>query len=291
MSTDARAGGHGFDALRRGSAPVPPQLLLVLGAVSQYAGASIAVLMFDAASPPTVAWLRVLVAGLALSAWRRPWQRAWSRERLVLAASFGVVIVLMNAAFYLAIRGLPLGTVVAIEFVGPVAVAAAGSRRRRDLAGLAALIAGVGLLSGVHLAGDLAGVAWALAAGVLWAGYIVLGHRVAAAAELRAQDGLAAALVFGALLFAPLFAWRAGRVYDDAGLVGRAIAVGLASSVVPYALEQLAMRRLPRHRFAVMLALLPATATVMGAIVLGQVPGVGDGIGIAFVIGAIWLTA
>jgi inner membrane transporter RhtA len=291
VSTGASARGHGFDAPRRAAASPPPQLLLVLGAISQYAGAGIAVLMFDAASPPTVAWLRVLVAGVALAAWRRPWQRSWTRGRLALVASFGVVIVLMNAAFYLAIHGLALGTVVAIEFVGPVAVAAAGTRRRRDIAGLAALIAGVGLLSGAHLSGDLAGVAWALAAGGMWAGYIVLGHRVAAAAELRAQDGLAAALVFGALLFAPLFAWRAGRVYDDAGLAGRAVAVGLCSSVVPYALEQLAMRRLPRHRFAVMLALLPATATVMGAIVLGQVPGVIDGVGIALVIGAIWLTA
>jgi inner membrane transporter RhtA len=270
---------------------VPPQLLLVAGAISQYAGASIAVLLFHSVAPGTVAWLRVLVAGAVLCAWRRPWQRAWSRRRLALAASFGAVIAAMNVAFYLAIARIPLGTAVAIEFVGPVAVAALGSRRHRDVAGLALLVAGVGLLSGVHVSGSLAGVAWALTAGALWAAYIVLGHRVAGAAELRAQDGLAAAMAFGALLFAPLFAWRSGVVFTDAGLLARVVAVGVTSSVVPYALEQLAMRRLARHRFAVMLALLPATATLMGAAVLGQVPSRADVTGIALVIGAIFLTA
>jgi len=276
---------------RRHGPATPPQLLLVAGAISQYTGASIAVLLFGAVAPATLAWLRVLVAGVALCAWRRPWRRAWTRRRLALAASFGVVITIMNAAFYLAIARLALGTVVAIEFIGPVAVAAAGSRRLRDFAGVGALLAGVGLLSGVHLAGEIVGVAWAILAGVMWAAYIVLGHRVAGAAELRAQDGLAVALAFGAVAFAPVFAWRTGHVFDDPGLAARAIAVGLTSSVVPYALEQLAMARLARHRFAIMLALLPATATVMGAAVLGQVPSAADATGIALVIGAICLTS
>jgi len=143
----------------------------------------------------------------------------------------------------------------------------------------------------VHLAGETAGVAWALLAGTMWAAYIVIGHRVAAAADLRAQDGLAAALAFGALAFAPLYAWRSGHVLADPGLLGRAVAVGLLSSVVPYALEQLAMARLARHRFAMLLALLPATATAMGAVVLGQVPSAADAGGIVLVIGAIWLTS
>jgi inner membrane transporter RhtA len=270
---------------------VPPQLLLVLGAISQYTGATVAVLLFTSVAPAPLAWLRVLFAAAALAAWRRPWRRAWPRRRLALVASFGAVIMTMNAAFYLAIARLDLGTVVAIEFVGPVAIAAAGSRRLRDFAGIALLVAGVGLLSGLHLSGSLAGVAWALTAGVMWAAYIVLGHRVAGAVDLRAQDGLAAAMAIAAVAAAPLFAWRTGQVFSDAGLLARAIVVGLASSVVPYALEQLAMRRLPRHRFAVMLALLPVTATLMGAVVLGQVPSAADATGIALVIGAIWLTS
>ena len=276
----------------RGRAPLaPPQFLLILGAVSQYAGAGVAVLLFGAVAPATLAWLRVLVAAVALCAWRQPWKGAWTRRRLLLALAFGVVIGLMNAAFYLAIARLDLGTAVAIEFVGPVTVAALGSRRRRDIGGLGALVCGVGLLSGAHVSGSLAGVGYALAAGALWAAYIVLGHRLAQAAELRPQDGLAAGMALGALVLAPLFAWRTGRVFEDAGIAGRTVVVGIASSVVPYALEQLAMRRLPRHRFAVMLALLPVTATVMGAIVLGQVPSAADAAGIVLVIGAIWLTA
>jgi inner membrane transporter RhtA len=263
----------------------------LLGAVSQYAGAGVAVLLFGAFAPGTVAWLRVLGAGVVLGAWRRPWRRRWPCDRLALAAAFGVATAAMNIAFYLAIARLALGTVVAIEFLGPVAVAAAGSRRRRDVAGLALLLGGVGLLSGVHLSGAAAGVAWAFAAGALWAGYIVLGHRVAAAADLRAQDGLAVALACGAAAFAPLYAWRSGSAFTDAGLLGRVVAVALLSSVVPYALDQLAMAHLARHRFAVLLALLPATATVMGVAVLGQVPSGADVAGIALVIGAIWMTS
>jgi inner membrane transporter RhtA len=287
----AQAGAPGDAARGRSTALPPPQLLLVAGALSQYAGASVAVLLFGAIGPAPLAWLRVGVAGVVLCAWRRPWQSRWSRSRLALAAAFGIVITAMNAAFYLAIAHLPLGTAVAIEFVGPVGVAAIATRRTRDVAGLAALVAGVGLLSGVHVSGQLAGVAWALGAGALWACYIVLGHRVAGAGELRAQDGLAAALAIGAFAFAPLFAWQTGRVFDAPGLVARAVVVGVLSSVVPYALEQLAMRRLTRHRFAMMLALLPATATVMGAVVLGQVPSFADATGIVLVIGAIALSA
>jgi len=276
----------------RGRAPLaPPQLLLILGAISQYAGAGVAVLLFGAVAPAPLAWLRVLVAAIALCAWRRPWRGAWTRRRLALAGAFGVVIALMNAAFYLAIARLDLGTAVAIEFAGPVTVAALGTRRARDVVGLAALVAGVGLLSGAHVSGSLAGVGYALAAGALWAAYIVIGHRLAVAVELRPQDGLAAGLAIGALALAPLFAWRTGRAFTDAGIAGRTVIVGVASSVVPYMLEQLAMRRLARHRFAVMLALLPATATVMGAVVLGQVPSAADAAGIVLVIGAIWLTA
>jgi inner membrane transporter RhtA len=249
------------------------------------------VLLFHAVQPSALAWLRSLFAALVLCAWRRPWESKWTRRRLVNAAAFGITIVLVNVAFYLAIARIALGTAVAIEFVGPVAVAAIGSRRRRDVVGLAILVLGVGLLSGVHLTGDAAGVAWALAAGVGWAGYIVFGHRLALAAELRPQDGLAAGLVIGAAVIAPLFAWRTGRVFTDFGVFARALVVAVASTVVPYSLEQLAMRRLTRPRFAVMLALLPATATLMGVVVLGQLPSVADASGIALVIGAIWLTA
>lgn len=268
-----------------------PQALLVVGALSQYAGAAVAVLLFQSVQPSALAWLRSLFAAVVLCALRRPWQSSWTARRLAVVLVFGVTIVLTNVTFYLAIARIPLGTAVAIEFVGPVAVAAFGSRRARDIAGLGVLIAGVGLLSGVHLSGSAVGVAWALAAGVGWACYIVLGHRLSRAGELRPQDGLAVGFAAGALVLAPLFAWHAGHAFTNAGVLGRTVLVAVASNAVPYSLEQLAMRRLTRHRFAMMLALLPATATLMGIVVLGQLPSGADVTGIALVIGAIWLTS
>ncbi len=248
-------------------------------------------LLFASVEPSALAWLRSLLAAIVLCAWRRPWQSAWTRRRLALAAAFGVTIALVNVAFYLAIAHLALGTAVAIEFVGPVAVAAIGSRRRRDFGGLVLLVGGVGLLSGVHFSGNAVSVAWALAAGVGWAGYIVLGHRLALATDLRAQDGLAAGLAIGAVLLAPIFAWHAGPAFTSLSRFARALLVAVASSLVPYSLEQLAMTRLTRPRFAMTLALLPATATLMGLVVLGQLPSIADATGIALVIGAITLTA
>lgn len=248
-------------------------------------------ILFHSVAPSGLAWLRSVFAALVLCAWRRPWNSSWTRGRLASAAVFGVVICLVNVSFYLAIARLPLGTAVAIEFVGPVAVAAIGLRRRRDVAGIAILVAGVGLLSGIHASGSPEGVAFALAAGVGWAGYIVFGHRLARAEELRPQDGLATGLAIGAVVLAPLFAWRTGPVFSDVGIFGRALLVAIASTAVPYSLEQLAMARLDRHRFAMMLALLPATATLMGLVVLGQLPSAADATGIALVICAIYATA
>jgi inner membrane transporter RhtA len=136
----------------------------------------------------------------------------------------------------------------------------------------------------VHLAGSPGGFALALAAGAFWAVYIVLGHRVAADPGLRPRDGLALAMAIGAVALAPALVTSAVPALVDPLLLAACLAVGVASSVVPYGLEQIAMRRLPRARFALLLALLPATATVVGALVLGQVPGRLEGAGIALVV-------
>lgn len=236
-------------------------------------GSALAVLLFARVEAGGVAWLRVLAAALALGLWRRPWRGQWTPGRLGLAAAFGIVLAGMNLAFYLAIDRLPLGTAVAIEFVGPVAVAAAGSRTRRDALALALAVVGVALLADVRLEGSPAGVALALGAGALWAAYVVLGHRVAAEPGLRPRDGLAAGMAAGALVYAPFLAGPSGAAWADPALLGACLLVGLLASVVPYALEQLAMTRLPRARFALLLALLPASATLVGAVVLGQIPG------------------
>jgi inner membrane transporter RhtA len=254
------------------------------GAVSQYIGSSFAVKLFAHVPAAGVAWLRVLSAAVALAAWRRPWRTAWTAQRARLVVAFGVTLAVMNLTFYLAIARLPLGTAVAIEFSGPIAVAALGSRTRRDLTALALAVAGVLLLADVHFEGSPGGVAFALAAGLLWALYIVLGHRVAADRGIRPQDGLAAGMAVGAVALAPALVGPASPAFGDPALLAACVAVGLASSVVPYGLEQLAMRRLPRARFALLLSLLPATAAVVGAIILGQVPTAVEACGIALVV-------
>ncbi len=332
-------------ARRLGGLPwrTPPQGLFVIGAVTQYVGAGLAVLLFARVPAAGVAWLRVLTAAVVLVAWRRPWgvlavdgapggaaplrvpdavgvrgrvaplsrlrplvpsgpagaavgtrgpatatarDRAARRSRLWLLVSFGLVLGGMNTTFYLAIDRLPLGTAVALEFLGPIAVTVAGSRTRRDLGALALAVAGVVLLSDVHLAGNALGVALALAAGVLWAGYIVLGHRVAADPALDRGRGLAVAMAVAAVALAPFSASSAAHALLSPGLLAACVGVGLASSVIPYALDQVAMARLSRARFALLLALLPATATLVGIVVLGQVPGPLEVVGIGCVVAA-----
>ncbi len=266
---------------------VPAPVLFVTGAVTQYVGSGLAVLLFAVVPVPGVTWLRVVAGAAVLLAWRRPWQASWTRGTLILAAAFGCVLAAMNLTFYEAIDRLPLGTTVAIEFCGPVAVAALGSRGRRDAAALALAAAGVALLADVHIAGSPLGVALALVAGGCWAGYVVLGHRVSTARGLRAQDGLAFGMACGALALTPVgLLDGAAQAVAVPWRLAAGLGVGVLSSAVPYALEQVAMRRLPRARFALLLALLPATAAVVGAVVLGQVPALLELVGIGLVCGA-----
>jgi inner membrane transporter RhtA len=267
-------------------ARVPPQGLFVLGALAQYIGSSFAVLLFEVVPAPGVAWLRVVSSAAALALWRRPWRTRWSAASLRLVAVFGITLAGMNLCFYLAIQRLPLGTAVAIEFWGPIAVATFGSRSRRDAAALALAVGGVLLLADIHVAGTPAGVAFAVAAGGLWAVYVVLGHRVADDPALRPRDGLAAGMCIGAIAFAPFLVVSAVPAFTVPWRLAACVLVGLLSSVIPYALEQLAMVRLPRARFALLLSLLPATAALVGVVVLGQVPGPLEIVGIALVVAA-----
>jgi len=267
---------------------VPVGVLFVVSAVSQYAGAAVAVLQFPAVPAHGVGWLRIVAAAAFMAAWRRPWRHGWAALRpLRLVASFGVVLAAMNLAFYLAIARLPLGNAVAIEFLGPVIVAAAGTRTRRDLGALLLALAGVGLLVEVELRGSPAGVALALAAAVLWALYIVLGARVADRGQ--GIDALAAAMIAGAVVFAPLAGPGALPAFGDLGLLVACLSVGVLSSVVPYVLDQGILARISRGRFALLLSLLPATAALVGAVVLKQVPGPIEAAGIGLVVAAVAL--
>lgn len=263
------------------------------GAVAQYVGAAIAVKLFDRLGSPGVAWLRVSFAALVLLAWRRPsWRRFDRAERLDLAR-FGLALGLMNLAFYLAIDRLPLGTAVAIEFSGPIVVAALGSRRRRDVAavGLAAL--GVLLLADVQWEGNAVGVLFALAAAAMWAGYIVWGRRVGSSGAASGLDGLALSTAFGAVAVAPigLGALAGGGRFDSAFwlAVAACAAVAVCSNVVPYALDQLVLGRLPAAQFALLSTLLPVTATVVGAVALAQRPTTPELVGVGLVVAALSL--
>jgi inner membrane transporter RhtA len=229
--------------------------------------------------------LRVVAAAVVLLAVARPWHRHWSRHGLLAVAAFGVVTASMNLCFYEAIDRLPLGTAVAIEFAGPVTVAAVATRSPRQAIALALTIAGVGLLSGVELSVDAVGVVFALLAAALWAAYIVTGARVSR--EQRGVDGLAVGLAIGALALLPIGIRHSASVFASPRLLGLCLVVGVSSNAVPYAFDQVVLRRVTRRTFALLLALLPMTATVIGALVLRQIPSVAELIGIALVVAAL----
>lgn len=269
---------------------VPAPVLFVVGGLSMYVGAALAVGLFDVLSPSAVAVLRLLGAAAVLLAWRRPGRAAWRGPRLVRAVAFGLATALMNLAFYEAIARLPLGTAVAVEFVGPVAVAAVASRRPRDLAAVALAALGVALIADVRWSGSPSGVLWALVAAGMWAAYILLGKRVATAGN--GLDDMAVGFAVAAVVLSPvLFLGGPGSLaaLADPAVLLLAVGVGVLSSVVPYVLDQLVLRRVGQARFAVLLALLPATATIVGLVGLAQVPGLLEGLGIAAVVAAVAL--
>ncbi|MCG7594367.1 DMT family transporter [Mycobacterium sp. PSTR-4-N] len=280
--------------------PIPAwsvPLFFVVGAVSQYVGAAIGVWLFATTEPATVAWLRAVGAALVLLAWRRPWRRPWrsrwTRRSVGTAAAFGAVTVAMNVAFYEAIARIPLGTAVAIEFTGPIAVSLLGSRRPLDYLAAALVGTGVYLLAGVQSGVDVAGVAFAVLAAVLWAGYIVLGKRVADAGT--GLDSLAVGMAVAAAVSAPVLLGAQATV--DVSVLAEprtwlwGAGIGLLSSAIPYALDQPVLATIGRARFALLLALLPATAAVVGAVALAQRPTAAEAAGIAAVMAALAVSA
>jgi inner membrane transporter RhtA len=278
----------GSPTVRGGTAPHLVALFLV-NAVSQYAGASLAVRAFAAMPAAGVAWVRVLTGAVVLGAWRRPWRglRGQTAVPLLLLAAFGIVLAAMNLTFYLAIQRLPLGTAVAIEFIGPILVAAIAARGPRNLTALVVAVAGVATLSRISVSGSPVGVIYAIAAGLLWALYIILAHQVARRG--LGTTGLAAAMAVGVVAIAPLAAAPALESAGHGAVMLLAVGAGLLSSALPYALDQVLLRRLSRGSFALLLSLLPATATVMGLVLLRQVPQPLEILGIGLVVVAVVL--
>ena len=265
---------------------VPPASFFLVSAVFHYLGPSFAVLLFVNVDVLGVAWLRIASAAVVFAIWRRPWrvlQRASASQRRVLLG-LGAVLAAMNSLFYLAIDRLPLSTVGAIEFLGTIVLAAAGARTPRNGAALLLAIGGVFVLTDVRLGGEPLGFAFAFANCALFMLYVMLGHRIANEAEISGIDQLGAAMLIAAVVATPFAVTAAAPAFTHPVWLLWAIGVGLCSSVIPYVTDQLAMARLPRATFALMLALLPATATVVGLVVLSQVPTPRDLAGVGLVI-------
>ncbi len=269
---------------------VPPHAYFVGSAIFHYLGPSFAVLLFARVDVLGVAWLRIASAALVFAVWRRPLRkfRALDRRGQLLIAGLGAVFAVMNACFYISIDRLPLATVAAIEFIGPIALAVIGARTSRNLAAVLAAVLGVYLLTRVRFGGQPIGIAFAFANAALFTAYIVLAHRVARRSG-GGVDGLAAAMMFAFFFVSPIGFPSAAHALHDPVAIAAGIGVGLSSSVIPYVVDQLAMARLARATYALFVALLPATATVIGVIVLRQLPTAVDLVGIALVMAGVAL--
>ena len=268
---------------------VRPELYFVGSAVFHYLGPAFAVLLFGLVEPLGVAWLRIASAAAVFALWRKPWRALrhvdTATKRLVLA--LGLVFALMNSCFYVAIDRLPLGTVAAIEFLPVIGLAAIGARTLRNVAALALAALGVYLLTDVLLEGEPIGVAFAFANAALFALYIVLAHRIARNTALDRIDGLGAAMLVALVAVTPIGGASALPAFADPVALAAGLGVGVASSVVPYVFDQLAMARLSRATYSLMVSLLPATATVIGIVVLAQIPSPLEVLGVALVVAAV----
>lgn len=295
MSLSAVRGDNAGIAFRRHlglrAETVPPQGYFVGSAIFHYLGPSFAVLLFARVEPLGVAWLRIASAAAVFAAWRRPWRglRRLEPAGWLLIGGLAAVFAVMNTCFYLAIDRLPLATVAAIEFIGPVLLALLGARVPRNVLAVAAAAGGVYLLTHVRVAGEPVGIGFAFANAALFTAYIVLAHRVSRRQGLGGVDGLAAAMLLAFVVVSPIGLADAAHAFGDPVALAAGVGVGISSSVIPYVFDQLAMARLPRATYALFVALLPATATAIGVIVLQQIPSVLDLAGIALVTLAVTL--
>jgi len=268
---------------------VPPQLYFVTSAVFHYLGPAFAVLLFARVGVLGVAWLRIASAAVIFAAWRRPWRTVagLGPDGRRLLWTWGGVLAVMNACFYIAIDRLPLGTVAAIEFLPVIVLAALGARTARNAMALLLAVSGVYLVTDVQLVAEPVGLAFAFANAALFSAYIILAHRASRHAAMRGIDGLGAAMLIAAVAVTPIGGWQVLPAFTDPIALAAGVGVGVSSSVIPYVTDQLAMRRLARPTYALMVSLLPATATVIGILVLAQIPSAAEIAGVALVIAAI----
>jgi len=275
--------------LNRAAEAVPPQAWFGVSAVFHYLGPSFAVLLFPFVGVLGVAWFRIASAALIFAPFTQPWRtlRQVDAKTRWLLFGLGVCLATMNTAFYLALDRLPMSLVAAMEFVGTIGVALYGVRIGRNVLALALAVLGVFILIDLKWSTDLLGLFWASLNAALFVAYIVLGHKAAEGGASGGVERLGAAMAVAFIILMPIGFIEAAKAFGTLELVLAGVAVGLCSSVIPYIADQLAMSRLPRATFALFLAILPATATVIAAIVLAQIPTPRDFAGIALVMVAV----
>lgn len=264
---------------------------MVGAAVSVQTGAAVATLLFDDVGATGVLALRVGIGALLLGLLTRVWRSRIARSALPAVLGYAAVLGGMNLLFYLAIERIPLGVGVALELLGPTAVALLGSRRPLDLVWTALAVAGVVVLVAPRLVAsssagalDLVGVALAMAAGACWGGYILLGARVGA--RVPGTAGLAWALLAAGIVLVPLGVAGAGSALLRPEVLAVGAAVAVLSAVLPYSLELVALRRVSTRAFGVMTSLQPAVATAAGFAIAAQRPGLLPLLGVVLVVAA-----
>ena len=250
---------------------IPPTGLVLLSIFSVQLGAAIAKGLFGSLGPTGTVFLRVGFAALVLLALWRPRLGGYGQREYLVAVLFGLALAGMNLSIYLSFDRIPLGIAVTLEFVGPLGVAVAGSRRLLDLLWVVLAATGILLLAplGIFETGlDPLGVAFAFLAGGFWAAYILLSVRTGS--SFPGVTGLVIALCIGAVALAPVGIVGAGTALLDPGLLLAGFGVAMLSSLIPYSLELEALRKLPARVFGVLMSLEPAVAALVGFIVLGE---------------------
>jgi inner membrane transporter RhtA len=247
---------------------VPAVWLVVGGIVSVQFGAAIAKQLFPLVPPTAMVWLRLVTSVVVFFLVVRPRLRGHSRSDWLVALAFGVSLTTMNWAIYQSFARIPLGIAVTIEFLGPLAVAVAGSRRPRDLVWVALAGLGVGLLGLSRTRLDVVGVLFALLAAVGWAAYILLSSRTGR--QWPGVSGLVVASLVGAVVLAPPAILEAGSRLLEPRVLLLGLAVGLLSSVIPYSLELIALRRMTPRVFGILMSLEPAAAALVAILLLAE---------------------
>jgi inner membrane transporter RhtA len=269
----------------------PPISFFLISAVFHYLGPALAVLLFRQVAPLGVAWLRIGTAAAVFALFRKPWRvfLALDRRDQRRLIAFSIVLAAMNSCFYLSISVLPLGTVGAIEFLGPIILAVSQFRTARNFVSLGLAVAGVYFLTRIEIKSSLTGYLFAFANCALFMLYVSIGHSIASSGVISGADAIGSGMLIAMVTIIPIGIRDGAAVFFNPVLLAAAAGVGISSSVIPYVCDQLAMKRLPAASFSMLLSILPAMATAMGIIVLRQFPSAPQLVGLALVVSGVAL--